>query len=157
MKKRIGIILIIILASCQNKSEKKFDKLEEMNWLVGNWEQKLPDGILTETWTKENDSMLSGVSYFINAKDTIHFESIKLEQKKQELNYGSTVIGQNNDECVDFKLTSATENIYVFENPEHDYPQKIAYKKVSSDRLIAIISGKMQGKQSQESFPMKKK
>ena len=35
--------------------------------------------------------------------------------------------------------------------------QKIVYKKVSSDRLIATISGKQQGKQTQESYPMSKK
>ena len=154
----IALLVIVCLASCKNNSsENKFGKLEKMNWLIGNWEQKLPDGTLKETWTKENDSTFSGDSYFINAKDTVHFESIKLIQKVEELTYMATVVGQNDDAPVAFKLTSDIGNTFTFENPAHDYPQKITYKKVASDRLIATISGKQQGKQTQESYPMSKK
>ena len=157
MKKIIGILFLSIFYCCQYKSEKKFEKLEKMNWLIGNWEQKLTYGILNEIWTKENDSTFSAVSYFINSKDTMHFETIKLTQLRDNLIYSTKVIGQNNDEFVDFKLTSDTENAFTFENSSLDYPKKITYKKVSSDRMITVIFGKQQGKDSQESYPMKKK
>ena len=158
MKKLIYILSIIFLVSCKNNSsENKFAKLEKMNWLIGNWEQTLPDGTLKETWTKQNDSTFSGDSYFINTKDTVHFESIKLVQTAEELNYIATVVGQNNEEPVAFKLTSDADNTFTFENLAHDYPQKISYKKVSETNLIATISGKQQGKDSKESYPMVKK
>ena len=157
MKTTLGILSIALLVSCQNKSEKKFDKLEKMNWLIGSWEQKLADGNLKETWTKQNDSTFSGENYFINTKDTVHFESIKLIQRAEELTYIATVVGQNNDEPVDFKLTSDADNTFTFENPAHDYPQKISYKKVNETNLIATISGKQQGKLTSESYPMAKK
>ena len=54
-------------------------------------------------------------------------------------------------------IESKTENEFAFENPKHDYPQKIVYKKVSDTNLVATISGKQQGKPSSESFPMTKK
>ncbi len=167
MKKSTGFKLLIVLIcsasllmfiSCQNKSEKKFDKLEKMNWLLGNWENEMPEGVLTETWTKENDSTFSGTTYFIiNKEDTVHSESIILKQLNDELIYRPTVKGQNNDEPVDFKLSSESENSFSFENPKHDYPQKIVYKKVNETNLVATISGMQQGKQSTESYPMKKK
>jgi hypothetical protein len=158
MKAFITIGTILILASCQNKSEKNFEKLETMNWLVGQWENKTSEGLLTETWTKENDSTFSGQAYFIkNEKDTVHCESIVLTQVKEELIYRPTVKGQNNDEPIDFKLTSDVENSFTFENPKHDYPQKIVYKKTNETSLVATISGKQQGKQSSESYPMTKK
>ena len=156
-----NIVLIsftaVFLASCQNKSENKFDKLQKMEWLVGNWEQKLPDGIVSENWTKENDSTYTGKSYFIKEKDTVHLESIVLTQKNETLLYIPTVNGQNNDEPVTFTMTSDAENTFSFENPAHDYPKKITYKKVNSTSLIATISGIQQGKPSQESYPMTKK
>ncbi len=157
MKIVISTIFIALLASCQNNSEKKFDKLDKLNWLIGNWEQKLPDGILVENWTKDNDSTFSGKSYFINKKDTVHFENINLHQDLELLTYTSTVVGQNNDKPVDFKLISDADNTFVFDNPIHDYPQKITYKKVTETNLIATISGKQQGKLTQESYPMAKK
>lgn len=157
MKKLCYALSIVLLASCQNKSENKFDKLQKMEWLVGNWEQKLPDGIVSENWIKENDSTYSGKSYFIKEKDTVHLERIILTQKNETLLYIPTVSGQNNDEPVTFTMTSDTENTFSFENPAHDYPKKITYKKVSPTSLIATISGTQQGKQSQESYPMTKK
>lgn len=158
MKSSITIITILLLASCQTKSEQNFEKLEKMNWLIGQWESKTPEGLLTETWTKENDSTFSGQTYFIkNVKDTLHSESIVLTQLKEELIYRPTVKGQNNDEPVDFKLTSGEESSFTFENTKHDYPQKIVYKKVNDTSLVATISGKQQGKTSFESYPMTKK
>jgi hypothetical protein len=158
MKKSILIIAIVVFGSCQNKSDKQFEKLEKMNWLIGQWENTTPEGYLTETWTKTNDSTFSGQTYFIiNKKDTVHNESIMLMQVDDELIYRPTVKGQNNDEAVDFKLTSEAENNFTFENPKHDYPQKIVYKKVNEKSLVATISGKQQGKPSTESYPMQKK
>ncbi|WP_333877717.1 DUF6265 family protein [Flavobacterium sp.] len=158
MKKSILIIAIVVFGSCQNKSDKQFEKLEKMNWLIGQWENTTPEGYLTETWSKVNDSTFSGQAYFIlKEKDTVHNETIILTQVNEELIYRPTVKGQNNDEPVDFKLTSDTENSFSFENPKHDYPQKIVYKKVNDKSLIATISGVQQGKSSSESYPMNKK
>ena len=147
----------LTLLSCKSKSNDKFEKLEKMAWLVGTWEQKLPDGILIENWIKKNDSTFLGKNFFINEKDTIHAESIVLTQKNDKLVYIPTVNGQNNDEPTTFTLTSDTENIFCFENLAHDYPQKITYKKLSSKLLIATISGQQQEKMKQESYPMSKK
>lgn len=148
----------VSIIACQNKSEKNFDELEKMSWLVGEWENKMPEGILTETWTKSNDSTFIGKTLFINEKDTLHSEEIVLTQKGETLLYIPTVKGQNDNKPVEFKMTeSKTENEFAFENPKHDYPQKIVYKKVSDTNLVATISGKQQGKPSSESYPMTKK
>lgn len=158
MKNVIVIVVCVLFLSCQPSSDKKFEQLEKMNWLVGQWENKMPEGILTETWTKTNDSTFSGTSYFIiNKNDTVHSETILLIQLKNELIYSPTVKGQNDDKSVDFILTSDVENSFVFENPKHDYPKKIVYKKVAENSLITTISGIEQGKQNTESYPMKKK
>lgn len=154
----LSALFIFCIISCQNKSVKKFEKLEKMNWLVGQWENSMPNGLLTETWKKENDSTFSGKSYFIiNKKDTIHSETIILKQIKDDLIYSPTVKGQNNDKAVIFKLTTATTKEFTFENPTHDYPKKIVYKMVNATNLVATISGIQQGKPSSESYPMKKK
>jgi len=158
MKNVIVIVVCVLFLSCQPTSDKKFEQLEKMNWLVGQWKNKMPEGILTETWTKTNDSTFSGTSYFIiNKNDTVHSETILLIQLKNELIYSPTVKGQNDDKSVDFILTSDVENSFVFENPKHDYPKKIVYKKVAENGLITTISGIEQGKQNTESYPMKKK
>ncbi|PZO27202.1 MAG: hypothetical protein DCF13_12185 [Flavobacteriaceae bacterium] len=158
MKNVVILAVVVVFISCQNKSEKKFDELEKMSWLVGEWENTMPDGVLTETWTKANDSTFTGKTLFIRDKDTLHSEEIVLTQKGETLLYIPTVKGQNDNKPVEFKITeSKIENEFAFENPKHDYPQKIVYKKVNETNLVATISGKQQGKSSSESYPMKKK
>lgn len=154
-----SIIAAICLTSCKtDSSNKSFEKLEKMSWLVGEWENKMPDGILTETWTKSNDSTFTGKTLFIKDKDTLHSEEIVLTQKGETLLYIPTVKGQNDNKPVEFKMSETkTENEFAFENLKHDYPQKIVYKKVNETNLVATISGKQQGKQSSESYPMSKK
>jgi hypothetical protein len=129
-----------------------------MNWLLGRWENTTSNGLLIETWKKENDSTFLGESYFIiNKKDTVHSESIVLKQVEGNLIYSPTVKGQNNDEPVNFTLNTEQDTSFGFENLKHDYPQKIVYKKINETNLVATISGKQQGKESQESYPMRKK
>jgi hypothetical protein len=151
------ILLLLAVVSCKNAETPEKDKIKTADWLIGKWENVSPQGTLTETWSKVNDSTFQGSSYFIKGKDTIHFETIKLQQKGETLTYNATVKGQNNDEAVAFELTTSTEKGLVFENPKHDYPQKISYTKEANNTLTAEISGKLQGKLSSEKFVMVKK
>ncbi|MTH14124.1 DUF6265 family protein [Flavobacterium sp. LC2016-01] len=151
------LALIITFVSCQKKESVEKDKIKVADWLIGNWENKSPDGVLTENWQKLNDSTFSAASYFIKGKDTLHFESIVLAQLGETLTYKATVKGQNDDKPVSFPSTSETNQKLVFENPKHDYPQKITYTKGANNTLTAEISGNLNGKLTTERFIMTKK
>ncbi|MFV8359233.1 DUF6265 family protein [Flavobacterium sp. LS1P3] len=150
------ILLLLAIVSCKNSDSNKNEKIKAASWLLGNWENKSVDGTLTEYWKKVNDSTFQAQSYYIKEKDTVHFESIVLQQKGENLTYTATVKGQNNDKPVAFKLTTATDKQVSFENLKHDYPQKISYTQITPDSLVAKISGIQQGKPSSEQFSMKK-
>ncbi|WP_099714664.1 DUF6265 family protein [Flavobacterium sp. 11] len=150
------ILLLLVIVSCKNSDSNKNEKIKAASWLLGNWENKSADGTLTENWEKLNDSTFQAQSYYIKEKDTVHFESIILQQKGENLTYTATVKGQNNDKPVVFKLTTATDKQVSFENLKHDYPQKISYNQITPDSLVAKISGIQQGKPSSEQFSMKK-
>ena len=154
--KKISLILLLLLTILSCKKGEKTNLLNEIDWLIGTWENNSDKGNLLEIWKKENDSVYSGQSFYIKAKDTLHFESIQLKQISDSLLYSSSVKGQDNDLALDFRLTSKTQNQFVFENPKNDYPKKIVYKLITRDSLVAIISGIQQGKASSETFSMKK-
>ena len=155
--KKISLILLLLLTILSCKKGEKTNLLNEIDWLIGTWENNSDKGNLLEIWKKENDSVYSGQSFYIKAKDTLHFESIQLKQISDSLLYSSSVKGQDNDLALEFRLTSKTQNQFVFENPKNDYPKKIVYKLITRDSLVAIISGIQQGKTSSETFSMKKK
>jgi len=155
-QKTTFILLLLAIVSCKNSEANEKDKIKKTDWLLGKWENKVDEGSLSENWKRLNDSTFQAESFFIKDKDTLHFESITLQQKGEELFYNATVKGQNSDKPVPFKMTSETEKKLVFENPKHDYPQKITYTLITKDSLIAEISGIQLGKPSSEKYGMKK-
>jgi hypothetical protein len=137
---------------------KSYDELEKAKWLLGEWEKKDSLGTLKEIWTTQDDSSYVGQSYYFqNEKDTLHNEQIELTQDGGHLIYRATVKGENNDEAVPFQMTKSEDSLLIFENPKHDYPQKIQYKLMKNGSLIATISGKQNKKSSSESYLMMKK
>ncbi|WP_269242086.1 DUF6265 family protein [Flavobacterium limnophilum] len=155
MKKTILTFFIILTFASCGKS-KVVSKIVGIDWLLGKWENKSDDGHLVETWTKANDSLFIGESYFIKDKDTLHSEKIQLKQKGENLLYVSSIKGQNNDKPITFIHKPEIEKQLFFENPKNDYPKKIAYKRIAKDRLIMEISGIQQGKPSSDRYSMKK-
>lgn len=146
---------IISLCCCLNISCKKeksqhishnntylsFNLLNKADWFLGSWENISENGSLTEKWIVENDSTFYAETYFIKDSDTLFSEKVSLIQIGDDLFYIPIVVGQNNDEMVEFKLTSLSENELIFENQEHDFPKMITYKRVNRDSIFAQISG----------------
>ena len=155
MKKAI-LSLVILLSIISCKKSKEISKIVDTDWLLGKWENKSPDGNLLEIWTKVNDSLFIGESYFIKGKDTLHFEKIQMKQKNENLFYITTVKGQNNDKPITFKHNIEIEKQLVFENPKSEYPRKIVYKPIAKDRIFIEVSGIQQDKPSSVRYSMKK-
>lgn len=151
-----------VLFSCKDKINepgsvpqvKKYAELEKAGWLIGKWGFNSSEGNLSENWVKVNDSVYNGESYFVIGKDTVFAETVVLAEANGVLAYTVTVPGQNEEKPVRFAMTSGNGSEMVFENPAHDFPSKITYKKISNDSLVAEISGKKNGKAASEMFPM---
>jgi len=155
--------VFLFLTSCKKevKTEtplKSYPNLAKANWFIGEWENKSAEGELTERWKKENDSVYLGESYFVvGQNDTVFAEHIRLEELNGKLAYIVSVSGQNKELPVSFEMTFSNDNQIVFENPKHDYPNKIIYNLVEKDSLLAEISGLKKGKPFTEKFVMKKR
>ena len=55
-----------------------------------------------------------------------------------------------------FKLINNSPTELIFENPTHDFPQRIIYKQSGKDSLMARIEGTMEGKPQGFDYPMKR-
>lgn len=164
MKKHIYILslLLFTIFACSNPSSTTkqeaaaYTQLAFAKRMLGNWQNQFPEGIATESWELLDDSTYTGKSLVVIGKDTVSSESIQLQQRGTEVSYIPTVKEQNGGKPIPFLLTSSSENQFVFENPEHDFPQKISYTFFSNDSLVAEISGNINGEQKAEQFPMKR-
>ena len=130
-----------------------YEKLNKAHWLLGDWQQQTEDGILLEHWERMNDSTYNGSSYMLIGKDTSSAESMVFMERGDTVTYIPTVRDQNNNQAVKFTLTKSGDSLLIFENPLHDFPQKISYELLSEDSILAEVSGKMEGKVKTISFP----
>lgn len=161
--------LVLCTAACGNKNntetattpevppKPRYELLQQASWLLGSWQSELPEGTIVEEWKTLNDSVFSARSFFVSGKDTSFGETITLEQKGEELYYIPVVKDQNQGKPVSFRLTSPAGAELAFENPEHDFPQRIVYRKTAEDSLMTEVSGTMQGKFHSEKLPMTKR
>jgi hypothetical protein len=163
MNKLTLIVLSAILFSCTDNTAKTEDatvkpNLDKMSWVLGSWYMNTPDGTISEEWEKVNDSLYSGFSIMVTPKgDTVFIEDIKLTGNAEGLCYMPTVSNQNKGEEVRFKEKTATGDEIVFENPAHDFPQRIIYRKLSDSTIVASIEGEQNGKMRKEEFSYKRK
>lgn len=164
MKSILAALGVFILVSCNTRTKqsadlliKRYPNLEKAGWMIGTWENVSPEGSLTETWKKANDSVYNGRTCFTAGNDTLFTETIRLEEADGSFAYVTAVSNQNGGNPVRFDMTSITDDQIIFENPAHDFPQKITYNRINNDSLVAQISGKRKGKQAFETFPMKRR
>jgi len=132
---RLSLLLLLLgLTAAQNdKGKPNFDRL------TGSWLMQSPGMTFLEKWEKKG-SYHAGAMYIIRKRDTSAVENIRLLEIEGNYYYEATTAGQNGGKAVKFKLVSYSPEKWVFENPEHDYPQRIVYTFTASDSLVASIS-----------------
>lgn len=170
----LPMVVICLLSACDNEPTEvvnaqkihtaaakknvtgKYPLLDKASWILGSWKGVLGEGVSVENWYRQDDSTYNGAGLFIKGNVTLSQETILLTQKGNDLFYIPTVKKQNDGKPVDFRMTTLTDREMVFENPAHDFPQRISYTLITPDSLIATISGHSKGAQHSESFPMVK-
>jgi hypothetical protein len=142
--------MILFLAACTSKTEE--DPLHRFEKLSGLWQTHNSEADIYEEWTKASDSVMYGKSYVLNETDTIINERIELKKIGNEFFYIPTVTGQNNNQPVQFKLINNTDSLLVFDNPDHDFPQRIMYRFYGKDSIVARVQGIVKGELQFEEF-----
>jgi hypothetical protein len=116
----------------------------ELRALEGTWFMSTDRGDRLEIWYRMNDSTLAGRSVRIKPEngDTVTLELLRLERHDTSITYVTIARGQNKNEPVKYTLTAADYEGYLFENPQHDDPQKIRYLLLGNRELQVTTEGK---------------
>lgn len=147
MKVYIHIFSFLLISALANAQ-----KATQFSWLVGTWKMNARSGYVIEQWKQLNDSTFRGKSLFVKAPgDSMLQESIELSFRKGEWSYNPTVVDQNNRQPVKFQVIFIGKGEFICENPVHDFPQRIAYRRIKNS-LFASIEGTRNGKYSKVNF-----
>lgn len=113
-------------------------KISELAWLYGDW-QTAPGGRarIEEHWTVPAGGTMIGMGRTVVGDKTAEFEFLRIEQRGDDIYY----VANPNANCpqTDFKLTRLAGQEVIFENPAHDYPKRVMYRKNSDGSMVASI------------------
>lgn len=128
----------------------------ELSWITGSWVLETRNGKVVESWIAESDSLLTGRSVIVKPDGTSALqETLRLERTKGEWFYISKVEGQNDNLPITFHVVFIGREEFICENPEHDFPQRIAYRRIGN-RMYASIEGRRDGKLRKRNFDFTK-
>lgn len=123
--------------------------LDAVNWLVSCWEANSGTRRVIERWFEPSGGEMKGNSRTIVGPREVEGERLRIYGRGDTLIYDAHPSGQARTEFRG-RATSASE--IVFENPAHDFPQRISYRRVGSDSLIARVEGDRAGRRAPLTF-----
>ena len=110
--------------------------LQGVAFLAGHWVGKSGQVEMEEIWTEPKGGVMLGLHRDVAPGKPAFFEFLWIEQRDGRLVYVASPQGRGGTE---FPLSKVEDSVVVFENLEHDYPQRIVYRR-DGDRLTARIA-----------------
>lgn len=97
---------------------------EMPGWMTGAWARSDGEKWADEYWTPPRGGMMIGASRSGNGEKLQFFEHMRIIREEDGLVF---VAIAGDQKPVRFVAVASTESGIVFENREHDYPQRIRY------------------------------
>lgn len=122
----------LVVAAAPRQAE-----VAKLSWLSGSWISETGDRWTQESWSMPRGGMMLGTGSTGRGGQAKDWEHMRIAPDEAgTLSFWGSPEGAP---AVPFRLKSLTASEAVFENPRHDYPQRIAYRR-EGKTLVATIS-----------------
>jgi len=142
-----------VLAAAPSRASAPTDGIATLAWLAGCWEQRTGARVTQEQWMAPAGGVMLGLNRTVVGDTTRAWEYLAIEERDGRLVYTAKPSGQ-----AETSFTSAlvSDTLVRFENPAHDFPQRIIYQRIGNDSLLARIEGPRGGEIQGIDFPMRR-
>ena len=128
--------------------------IADLAWLSGCWAAANQEAGSGEQWMAPAGRTMLGKNRTVRDAKTVAFEFMRIvEQDEGGLVFIASPSGQS---TASFAMLSLNDRKVIFENPSHDFPQRIIYRLISDEDLLGRIEGTINGTERAVDFPMKK-
>jgi len=153
MKKYLLAISIVILLNAGVGAQENSPEMWKLGFLAGCWRGGDKVQFLEEQWTKPAGHSMLGVGRTIKDGKTEFYEFLQIRERSDGIFY---IAEPNGEKAVSFKLVKVNDSQAIFENPQHDFPQRIIYQRAIDGSLQASLEGTESGKPKRVEFSMKR-
>ena len=135
----MGKALAAILAMAVSTGFSVGPSTANLGWLAGHWVQDGKNGWAEESWTPPRGGVMLGTGLTGKLDEAKSFEFMRIAESPT---HGRPVFwgSPGGRAPVPFPLAMEGRQAVTFENPKHDYPTRISYRR-EGKMLIATTSG----------------
>jgi hypothetical protein len=128
--------------------------LAKLSWLGGCWQSVGAESGSGEMWTIPAGGAMLGIGRTVKQGKMLTYEFLQIRTLENGvLAYVAQPSGQN---TAAFPVLQLTDSEVVFQNLEHDFPQRIIYRLEGATKLAARIEGSQKGTLRAIDFPMER-
>ena len=109
-----------------------------MAWLTGCWRMERGATVVEERWSDMQGGLMIGTSRTVRGGKAVEYEFSRITLQGDTLAFHALPSGQS---AATFMATSRGNDSTVFENPIHDFPKTVVYKRVGADSVHAWVEG----------------
>jgi hypothetical protein len=139
----------IVFTSGAATQEKPVVAIDRVVWLQGCWESASPERTVEEHWMSPRGRSMIGVGRTVRADRLVEYELVVLREDGGQLAYEAHPSGQPSTVFLSKTVGDAE---VLFENPAHDFPQRVGYRRAGPDALHAWIEGTRNGQARRAEF-----
>ena len=143
----ISITLLLAALAAGNAAT-----IDQVAWLQGCWQMDAGARVVEEQWMAPRGGVMLSMGRTVRDGKLVEYESVVLREQDGKLAYEAHPSGQPS---AVFVSTTIDVSTVVFENPTHDYPQRVGYAR-NGDSLLAWIDGTANGKSRRVEFPYRR-
>lgn len=142
--RKVGIAILFLIVIGTNVAAVP-PGLSELAWMSGSWIGSEKGVEMEEYWQAPKGTSMLGLHRDVAKDRTVGFEFQRIEATSEGITYWASPEGRP---ATPFRLKELKGKRVVFENAEHDFPQRIIYWLDDDGALHAKIEGTQGGKSS---------
>jgi uncharacterized protein DUF6265 len=143
------LVLSSLVASPAGAAPAVASRFERLSWLAGSWAHDSAGTRSEEHWMAARGGLMVGMNRRVSGGRARSFEFLRIQAVGDSMAF---LASPNNRTPTAFPLKALGEKRVVFENLEHDFPQRVIYWLGDDGRLFARVEGMTNGKAAAEDF-----
>lgn len=141
---------VLVCGSSSIAGAQGAQRIATIGWLAGCLEMRKGERVVEEHRMAERAGTMLGMGRTVGARGLGDYELTLIKQDGDRLLFEAHPKDQP---PATFAARVATADSVVFELPEHDFPQRVGYRRVGADSVHAWVEGSMNGTMRRIEFP----
>ena len=154
--KQTFLTIAILLCGLGSASRAQTTKptINDLSWLAGCWEMSARGRQVNEQWMKPAGGVMLGMARTVAQGKVTEFEFTRIREDKDGALY--YVANPSAQAEASFKLIKLESKEAVFENLQHDFPQRVIYRLQPDGSLFARVEATVKGQTRGIDYPYKR-